>query len=389
MIQMRTMDRPRHGWMQRCGRVLFAGALLLQWGCGRCGNEASAPRDGGTEAGADAGIDVVRPSSDPVVEPIDPHSVHGANKKLVHPVAVFLDGEQIAVLREGELPPGLPVRDNAFEGFDEKRYYSLAEYLQGIGVPIETVTTIHMAGHRDHIASIEGTELRKQPLRFVFDFGRTLSAMPKSCWATTGMKNQLRIDTIRNVAVFSKKPAPTLDPKLHCYVGNDGKCGPAYDPKTATAKGTRVYVDGKFAAFVKRRALGESSAKDTTEEGVVYGLRDFLKGLGIAIESVRGIELLTGDDLVGRVPQGALQRDTITFEVKKHAHGRIVARVPADVQANATDAKNVPVTSIQVFVKSKGTDRRVVPITPEHVAAASELGAAQTEIGLGSDTEED
>lgn len=319
-------------------------------------------------------------------QPIDDHTIHGSNKKLVHPVAVFVDDEQVAVLRPGELPPGLTLVDNAAEGQSEKRYYRLAEYLQKIGVDLGAVKTVHMEGHRDHIASLEGSELRAQKDRFVFDFGHMMSRMPKSCWSTTGLKNALRIDTIRNIAVYANKAAPALDGKKHCYLAEDGSCAPAHDPKAASAKGTRVYVDGKMLGFVKRRSVGETAVL----AGDDYSLNKYLSGLGVDLKSAKGIEFVAGDDIVGRAVTTQINaKSDFVFSIPRHSHGRIVARLEPSLMSGQETDRSVPVTAIQVYRKAAPTDRPLKVVTDEDIASASRLGAEQTELGsIAEDGEE-
>jgi hypothetical protein len=318
--------------------------------------------------------------------------VHGINKKRAHPVFVYRDGEPIAVMRAGEMPPELGAWDNAYEGQAERRYHRLAEYLEKIGVPLARVRTIHFAGHRDHVASLEGAELRKEPHRFVFHFGHKMTAMPKSAWSTVGLKNPLRIDTIRNVAIFVKKAPPPLDGKQHCYLDASRHCAPAYDPEAKdSAKGTRVYVDGRLAGYVKRRALGDALVvrKGDDDHGpTVYSLGKYLASVVPDLGSAPRVDFLLGDDVIARADGGAFVSPDLTFSLVRHGHGRMTARLPAASMAQGAaqsgnppptevTEREVPVTAIQVYRAKAPSGRPLVPVDDQSIWSASRLGAQQ------------
>ena len=304
--------------------------------------------------------------------------VHGANKKLVHPVSVFLDGVQVGVLTQNELPPGLEARDNAREEQLEKRYYRMSEYLEKIGVPVARIKTIHMAGARDHVASLEGSELAAGKDRFVFSFGNTMSGMPMSSYATTGLKNQFRIDTIRNITIFMDKPAPALDMKHHCYLGTDGTCAPAYDQKEVTAKGkgTRVYIDGKLAGFVKRKLVDPEGTA-----GEDHSLGKYLATLGADLKSVQAVEFMGGENLFARATTENMKSvSDFTFGIPRHSHGRIVVSLPPSIMAQgATADRKIPITVVQVYRKAAPSTRSLVEVTDDAVASLSQLGSKQAE----------
>lgn len=302
-------------------------------------------------------------------EPVGEHTIHGVRKQLAHPVQVTVDGETRAVLRPGELPPGLVKHPNPREGFSEARYYRLDEYLAHIGVPVDRVRAVHLTGHRDHVASVEGAELRKEPDRFVFDFGQATSILPKTHWSTTGLRNGLRIDAIRNVAVYVQKKAPEIDGRLHCYASPEGGCAPAYDAAAAAqAKGTRVYVDGKLAGVAKRRRVVESGALDPRGG---YSLAAFLETLGVPRAAPLEVELLAGDDVVGRA-----SADGLSFEIPRHGHGRLAVRVPAAslASSSAEGARSVTVTALQVYRRARPGGRPLVAARGDMDDGASDPG---------------
>ena len=287
-------------------------------------------------------------------------------------------------MRLGELPPGMSLRDNVREGQAEKLYFSLAEYLERSGVTLANVKTIHMAGARDHIASIEGSELRADKQRFVFDFGHVMSGMPMTQWATTGMKNQFRIDTMRHIMVFVKQNAPAVDPRRHCYLAADGQCAPAYDPKEVVAKGkgTRVYIDGRLAAHVKRKLVDPTAVEGAADEHHSLSLGTYLASLGADLKSLKSIDFVGGDEVYGRATPAALKAASdFTFTLPRHSHGRIVVDLPTSILAQgATTHREVPITSIHLYKNNAApSGRPVAEVTDEVTLALSQLGNKQTD----------
>ena len=141
---------------------------------------------------------------------------HGSRRAKNLDVPVLVDGEQVAVLRAGELPTQLIAHDDKKNGVEEARYYRFTEYLTAVGVDVSKIKAVHFQTNGDRVASIEGDELRAQPARFVFDFlGRTNGSV-KAAWDTTGMKNNFHSSEMYAVSVFVNKPAPAVSLAKSC-----------------------------------------------------------------------------------------------------------------------------------------------------------------------------
>src|SRR4051812_43101653 len=114
--------------------VLIAGVVGL--GCSRHAPTAVKPvakaQAETVQAAAPSQASAQESTDEKVEEPSNNIQVHGVNKKLVHPVSVFVDGVQVGVMTPGELPPGLELAANLREDDAEKRFYRLAEYFEKI-----------------------------------------------------------------------------------------------------------------------------------------------------------------------------------------------------------------------------------------------------------------
>jgi hypothetical protein len=315
-------------------------------------------------------------------------TVHGLRKQKNLDVPVFVDGAEVSVLRFGELPPGItPVAKPASEDPNQRpRFYRISDYLRAIGVNVERVKAIHFADKGLRIASIEGSELRADKDRFVFDFLETTTGMPMQSWKTTGLKNLLKIDDIMGMNVFVEKTPMTIDKGLRCYV-DDGECMPvARFASGDLMKGTRVYSDGKLVGYVKRRLLADSTLAGKTASGeTTFSFEKYLASLGIKSANAKEIRILAGDDVVASATakEWAADEAKLSFYLVPHAHGKVRGTIPADLQkgqSGATD-RDVQVTAIQVFTHKEPRSVPVVAVDdafdPGPNVAALEAALAQ------------
>lgn len=295
-----------------------------------------------------------------------PQVIHGLRKQKNLDVPVFVDGSEVSVLRFGELPPGIaPIAKPASEDPNQRaRYYRISDYLKAIGVNVDRVKSVHFADKGMRIASIEGSELRADKDRFVFDFLQTSTGMPMQSWKTTGLKNLLRIDDILGMNVFVEKAPMTIDRLQHCYV-EDGECMPvARFTSGDLMKGTRVYSDGKLLGYVKRRLLADSTLAGKTASGeTAFSFDKYLASVGVKSAGAREIRLLAGDDVVASATAAEWAADDakLSFYLVPHGHGKVRGTIPGDLQkgqAGAAD-RDVQVTSIQVFNRK---EPRAVPV---------------------------
>ena len=281
---------------------------------------------------------------------------HGSRKKKNIDVPVIVDGAYVATLRAGELPSA--VGAHAKSASEAPRYYRLSEYLAAVGVPVAKVRAVHVRGNLARIASVEGDELRREPNRFVFDFLEGTTGVAKLAWDTTGLKNTFRVDEIRELIVFVDKSAPGVDARRSCYLV-ENKCSEAvpYAADLEIGKGTRVYLDGKLVGQVKRRRLSDDVVLGKTSDGATeFALGKLLAGFGVDATRVRGVDLVSGDDVVGRAGKDALAAAP-AFVLPAHAHGRVRVNVPASWQASSREDRAADVTAVLVYQSTRPSAR--------------------------------
>jgi hypothetical protein len=317
---------------------------------------------------ASASIAPIQEVSAPAADAPDPlaASLHGLRKQKNLDVPVFVDGKEISVLRFGELPSGLEPIAKPDDPNHRVRFYRVSDYLKAIGVNVDRVKSVHFADKSMRIASIEGSELRADKDRFVFDFLQTHTGQPMEAWKTTGLKNMLRIDDIFGVNVFVEKAPMEIDAHRHCYV-DDGECMPVARFTTGDLmKGTRVYDDGKLLGYVKRRLLADSTLAGKTASGdSSFSFDRYLASLGIKTANAKEIRLLAGDEVIASATakEWAADSEKLSFYLVPHAHGKVRGNIPADLQKGqeGTRDRDVQVTAIQVFSHK---EPRSVPIVP-------------------------
>jgi hypothetical protein len=294
--------------------------------------------------------------------------VHGVRKLRNLDAPVFVDGKQKAVLRFGELPPQIHPIFKATDEIREARYYRISDYLTAVGVDVSKVVRVDIAGMRDKIAGITGPELRADKDRFVFDFQEKAGGAAKVNYDTTALANTLRIFDIYAINVFVRTKPWAVDPTLHCY-REDDDCKPvARFTDDDLMKGTRVYADGKLVSYVKRRLLadGLTTGTKTGDGEAEFSMDKYLASVGVDASKAKRVELLSGDFVVAAADAAAWAKDKgdLTFALVRHSHGKVTARIPADLQAPSDDAapRDVQVTAIEVFDKIEPRPAKLVAI---------------------------
>jgi hypothetical protein len=300
------------------------------------------------------------------LDPNDPK--HGTRKLMGLDAPVFVDGAQVAVLRFGEMPAITPVE---LEGGGKR--YKVYDYLKGIGVAPESVKSVHFHGNSDRIASIEGSELRKEKDRFLFSYISGETGTPLQKWDTDHLKNEFVIHEIRRVTIYVKKPSPQIHATKQCHVSADGDCSDAIPYSDGTiAKGTRVYVDGKMVGFVKRRQVTDAMmvgapAADPSE--TKYSIAKLISGMGVDPNSMKSVELMAGDDVIARATgeQFIALAPQTNFTLPKHNHGKVRVHVPAELQA-----KEQNVTDRDALVSAVLLYKSTTPVATRNLVAISE-----------------
>jgi hypothetical protein len=323
----------------------------------------SAPAPALPPAAAKAAQDV---GGDGKLDPNDPR--HGTRKLIGLDTPVFVDGVQVAVFRYGELPM---IPEIELEGGAKR--YRIADYLKGIGVNLDTIKSVHFHGNSDRIGSIEGSELRKEPERFQFQFISGETGTPLARWDTDNLKNEFNVHEIRRMTIYVKKPVPKIHPQKQCHVGADGDCTDAIPYADGQiAKGTRVYLDGKMVGFVKRRQVTDAmlvgpAAADPSESK--YSVAKLLASMGVDPSTIKGVELMAGDDVVARATgeQFTTLAQSTYFTLPKHNHGKVRVRVPAELQAQEPGVtnKDALVSAMLLYKSVTPKERKLVAISED------------------------
>lgn len=320
-----------------------------------------------SQAAAQAAKDV---GGEGKLDPNDPR--HGTRRLVGLDVPVFVDGAQAAVLRAGEMPP---IASIELEGGG--RRWRIADYLKGIGVPVESIKSVHFHANADRIGSIEGSELRneKDKNRFAFSFTAGDSGAPLAKWDTDHLKNEFNVHEIRRISVYVKKPSPAIHPQKQCHTGADGDCSDAIPYATGeTAKGTRIYLDGKMVGFVKRKQVTDAmmiGAPAEDSSNTHFSLAKLVAGFGVDPTGVKSVELMAGDDVIARATgeQFLAHAPTTYFTLPKHNHGKVRVNVPAELQAKsgaASSNRDALVSSVLFYKNTTpSSDRNLVAISED------------------------
>lgn len=290
---------------------------------------------------------------------------HGTRKLKGLDVPVFVDGVQVSVLRYGDLPPIERVMlDETVPAF---RVY---DYLKAVGVKPESVRAVHIHGNTNQIAGLEGREMMSDTKRFIFSFASGDTGAPMVRWDNDGLKSQYSVHEIRKLSVFVKKPVPPLHKDRLCHLAQDGTCTDAVPYNDGTVvKGTRLYVDGKMVGHVKRRLVADRFHAGTTATGEQkYSLGALLADHGVTGD-VRSVELIAGDEVIGRADASAWKTvsGSLTFTLPKHGHGKVRVQVPSNIQAPGEGAteREALTSAVHVYVHTKPAARDLVPISED------------------------
>jgi hypothetical protein len=299
---------------------------------------------------------------------------HGTRKLMGLDTPVFVDGVQAAVLRAGEMPsiPAIVLEGGA-------KRYRISDYLAAIGVAPERLKSIHFHGNGDRIASIEGKELVADKDRFVFQFTSGDTGAPLTEWDTTGLKNPFVANEIRRVTVYVAKAPPAIHPQKRCHLDAKGECSDAIPYSDGTiAKGTRIYLDGKMVGFVKRRRIGDDLAMGETPAGEEkFSVAKLVTSMGVEASRVTHVELVAGDDVIGRATGAAWSAvgKDVFFTLPKHQHGKVRVHVPASMQqGGGPEDRDAMVSAVRVYQRTEPADRELTAIS-EHTDLSVQLAA--------------
>lgn len=347
--------------------AVFGGGLAL----GGARSAAHAPST--TAALAPSAATAGRASAAETVPPAEPAppatEQHGAGQTSGgrRDPLVFIDGKAVAVLRRAELPLGMKPFKVPGTPFDQERYFSLGDYVRGLGIQPAKVKSIQFLGTHDRWAMITGSELERFESKLYFDFTQEVRGKPRARWQTGMLAEKTRIDIIQVVAIYTTKKPPTANPNGGgLFLDGQLVDGIPY-ASNDVPKGSRVLVDGKIAGWAKRRQMSAAlEAADSTPDKAVYSLAAFMKSLGVDASRAKAVDFVFEDDLLERFEGSELSKvGSLTFVVARRSHGAIHVRFP--------DGRTAAVSSVQVFTAVPPA-RKVDELGWEYAIAATEPG---------------
>jgi hypothetical protein len=271
---------------------------------------------------------------------------------------VYIDGRRVGVIRPLEVPASLKPRMRIRAGATPTPRYSIAEYITAAGGDLAKVREVHLYGGRTRIAIVSGDEVRKHREDLFFLFTGGTRGKPRIGWPPDGIKVNASIDIVVAVAVYQEKEPPEFDRKKGELHFADGKPieGIPYAPDEEL-KGTRFYVDGVLAAWMKRKVLPNAVlAPGADLASGLFSLRAYIESIGVDPRKVKAIELVQGDDAVTGLDGGALFREPhIVFTLPRRSQGNIMLWLPSGAFSPPAPAlpKGVPVrvSAVQLFLK--------------------------------------
>lgn len=237
---------------------------------------------------------------------------------------VYFDGVPIAALAFGELPPEVKPRWVEIEKGYKVRRFVLTEYLKGLGVDAAKLKAIHFYGGRTRLAILDGREVRRQGARILFSFTQGDTGKPRFHWPP-GTRVNDTIDKINNVAIYQDKKPPVWDNERYVLVLDGEELEGEIPYATSELRGgTRVYLDGRLVANVKRNAIDALGLASTSTGAVPrWSLAGFLEASGAKLDGVKSYDVVNEDALAGRFEAKDLRQLELVFVDKGGGQTRI------------------------------------------------------------------
>jgi hypothetical protein len=245
----------------------------------------------------------------------------GGGQQRFRQAGIWLDGVLLAAVRFGELPPGLKpvyIERTSSEGerFDLRRY-TIADYLQALGVDVAQVREVHFQGGRGRIGVMPGDELRRKRAEVTFSFTQSDRGKPRLHWPREVDVND-KIDMLNDLTVYVSKPPPTWNAeKWQLEIGGQAVQGIPYASDSSGGGGVRVYVDGRIVRTLRPRSMGPG-----TGDPPKWALAAELAGAGVVLDTVRAVDLVDRDQRTARLSREAAR--TAQFELGDGDRGRLL-----------------------------------------------------------------
>ncbi|MCC6558106.1 MAG: hypothetical protein IT372_34595 [Polyangiaceae bacterium] len=276
----------------------------------------------------------------------------------------YVDGEAVAGLRYLELPQRLKprfVRTTDEPKIPPARRYSVADYIESLGIDIEAVKQVHFIGGKNRHSIVDGPEIIRTRDSLMFSFTQGTRGKPRMHYPSDGMAVNTQVDILGTIAVYARREPPRYEPrrKYTYFEAGEPIQGIPYASDERTG-GTRVYVDGELTTAIKRKTLPSSAAiEGTPEQGLTrFSLEAYLDQIGIGAEQIQGMELTSGDDLAAAFDARALAEKIpgLVFTLPRRSRGRIqVADLPEETSK---------IDAILLYAKSALPDRVAQGATP-------------------------
>jgi hypothetical protein len=249
---------------------------------------------------------------------------------------IYVDGNYRGMLRFPELHPNVATivqhRDIDGERIYMRRF-AWAEMFAQHGVNIDKIKAVHFYGGRSSISMVDGDEFRLKAKTLLFSFTRGNGGKPTLRTPPDGYKTNRTVDMVRGVAIYVEREPPFYTRGNIIFpdgtkqrVRNDrGKLSFPYS-STERHGGSRVYVDGKYVAAFRRRALKPELQTNPSDETSPYYLAKTLSSFGVDLVDIKRIELWSTRDklMVSLEGEGLSTLKDMTFHLAQHSRGRIL-----------------------------------------------------------------
>lgn len=276
----------------------------------------------------------------------------GAKKKKFGQSPLYVDGQPVAVVAYGELPPWLPTRPVKLSDGREVIRFLLAEYFEAIGVPVAKIRELHLYGGRGRVAIIPGKEIRRLKKELMFSFTEGDNGKMRMHWDPK-LEVSDTIDKVQAVAIYIEKKPPRWDRAKWGLVDDDGVKieGIPYNDHPLKG-GVRFYLDGRIAHHLKRnRTFDRKVEPRMMVDGVPYfRLFDYLAQVGVDTRKVTAMELLDKNTVVRRIEGAELARERATIDISAPPgmSGQVMVHIGPDGSRTATG-----VSSVQLYTAKR------------------------------------
>jgi hypothetical protein len=240
---------------------------------------------------------------------------------------VYVDGKPAGMLSWAELPLSLPVtwievKKSAPKRADhpeehgwrmgKERRYKFTDYFKAIGIDIKRIKEVHVYGPRfSESIVVTGKQLReKKAAGFMFRFGGKVrgKALPV---VPAGFANGRSPDKISAVMIYVDKTPPTLVRNLGFVLDGQEQIGVPYYGEPLRG-GVRVYLDDKWAAYIKRQELPQDKSTPGPDGQPQWKLYDFLASQGVATDAIVEAWVIRDDKRQERIGKDELATMTFT-----------------------------------------------------------------------------